>query len=158
MSTPLIITDAAIRTRCRELFPLLSTHDMFLLDNDYQVLREEDVDEAYGHMADQARAVFPMYQSMRKDCDKFSRFVAAIAMATHAATNGPDAGLAFGILNYIQDASKTDDGRPSGHSINIVFARPAGQDRIVAMLYEPQTGNRVVLSQTEGRNVELIMI
>lgn len=158
VSTPLIVTDAALRSRCRELFPVLSAHDIILLDESYQVLREEDTPEAYSHMVDQALLVFPEYQTMRKDCDKCSRFVASIAMATHAVISGPDAGLAFGILNYVQDADKTPSGRPEGHSINIVFARPHKEQRIVAMLFDPRKNEQVELTSSERRNVTLIFV
>ena len=82
------------------------------------------------------------YQEKAFDCENFSRIYSGWADIRHARTPGhPVSGVAIGTLAYTRDV----DGM--GHGINIAICN---NSKLVFV--EPQTGNKITLTETEKWN------
>ena len=103
-------------------------------------------------MATGAQKIVGIYQTRRKDCDKFSRMVQALALAAHASSPGPSAGVAVAVLNYVKD----DNGE--GHSVNLMLTHRAGVEAMDIEVYDPQTSELVLLSTSEKASVTMCLI
>lgn len=153
MSSPIIITDEAVFKRLHVDFPsLVRGRNCFILDEAYEILDDSKAGGFFGAVATGAQKIVGIYQTRRKDCDKFSRMVQALALAAHASTPGPSAGIAMAVLNYVKD----DDG--GGHSVNLMITHRPGEEAARLVVYDPQTAELVLLTSSEKASVTMCLI
>lgn len=149
MSKLLIATNPEVRALLHRAFPALDNRMIVLTDDNYQVLDASKAEDYAAAISLGAERILENWQADRKDCGKFTFLTCAIAQAGHACTAGPDAGLAVGMFLYLKDGK-------DGHQICVALTKVPHQEVMNFLLFDPQTGDPVILTEAEKRSVQLI--
>jgi len=96
------------------------------------------------------------------DCDNFADAFKLFSCGWHANNTQDEAeGIAIGVINYMAN-SKAEDGLKGGHAINIIYAdggkNDNGEELIVPMFFEPQTGGYYKLTDEEFQSIWTVYV
>jgi hypothetical protein len=96
------------------------------------------------------------------DCDNFADAFKLFSCGWHANNTQDEAeGMAIGVINYMAN-SKAEDGLKGGHAINIIYADGGkddnGEELIVPMFFEPQTGGYYKLTDEEFQSIWTVYV
>lgn len=128
----------------------------YYFDPKYVAVADDKAKAFMSRLATQTFNLLVEWKSDFKDCDKFSRLLQSIGIASHALQwadrgEGNNAGLGLGVLNYTSNTA----GR---HSINVLLTKPTGKVSLKLRFYEPQTGEELMLTSTEKRSADLLLL
>jgi hypothetical protein len=93
----------------------------------------------------------------RWDCDNFADAFKLFCCGYYQGTIDSTAeSIAVGVINYVAN-SKAEDGLKGGHAINIIYTDGGkddnGEELIVPMFFEPQTGGYYNLTDEEFKSI-----